>query len=128
MARLLPFALAAALAALPGCYRISHAIADDENPDTVYFTPLEQGGETSHFEETVVVYSSLRGLIMWNNADPRAVLAKYYNTGKIQNLVITHQQTFAEGALSTTLGVASLLFDMRQVKYEGEVVRRIGGY
>ncbi len=127
MARLLPaVAFACSIAATSGCYRLSYAIADDDNPETVYLTATESGGVATHFQETVVVYTSLRGLIAWNSADPREVLAKYYNTGKVQNLVIKQEQGFVEGALTLVLGGVGLLFDMRHVTFEGDVVRRFG--
>ncbi len=117
---------ALALAASAGCHRITHAISDDENPETVFFTSIEQGGDASHFEETVVVYTSLRGLISWNAPSPREVLAKYYNTGKVQNLVIHQGQSFVEGLITSILGFGTLV-EMRHVTYEGDVVRRLGG-
>lgn len=114
---------ALALAATAGCHRITHAIADDENPETVFLTPTELGGDASHFEETVVVYTSLRGLISWNEPNPREVLAKYYNTGKVQNLVIHQGQSAVEGLITLIAG-AGFLVEMRHVTYEGDVIRR----
>ncbi|MBM3269527.1 MAG: hypothetical protein FJZ01_18005 [Candidatus Sericytochromatia bacterium] len=127
MARSLPaLACTIALAASSGCYRLSYAIADDDNPETVFMAPTESGGVATNFEETVVVYSSLRGLITWNGADPKDVLAKYYNTGKVQNLQIVQEQNFMEGFLTLVPGIAGFLFDMRHVTFRGEVVRRYG--
>lgn len=102
---------------------MSHAISDDENPETVFLTPTEQGGDASHFEETVVVYTSLRGLISWNSPNPKDVLAKYYNTGKVQHLVVNQGQSFVEGLITTIAGMG-MLVEMRHVTYEGDVIRR----
>lgn len=128
MARKLPVALCAASLALsaPGCHRISHSLSDDENPDTVFLTPTEQGGVATHFEETVVVYTSLAGLVSWNAPSAREALAKYYNSGKVQNLVIHQGQSWVEALASLPFGYG-LLIGMRHVTYEGDVVRRIGG-
>lgn len=111
---------------LPGCYRLSHQILDDENPETVFMSPAEAGGVTTRFKETVVVTSIFFGLVSWNQPDTGEVLARYYNTGKVQNLTITHGQSFVEGMISW-LGLYGLLVSMRHVDYEGDVIRRLGG-
>ena len=119
-------ALACSVLLVSGCYRVTHEIVDTDNPDTVFMSPSEQGGVATHFERDVTLYTSLFGLIAWNSPRPGEILAPYFNSGKVQNLVIFQDQSFVEGLVTMLFG-AGLVVGMRHVRYEGDVIRRIGG-
>lgn len=120
-------ALAAAVFSTGGCYRMTHEIADRENPDTVFLTPAEQGGDRTRFQVDVTYYTSLWGLIAWNYPSATEALTTYYNSGKVENLIVHQDQNFSEGFITNLMGFG-LIVGIRHVRYEGYVARHVGSY